>query len=393
MRTAVGLLLATVLMLSGSGSSAADEQNTPSLSVMSRNQYFGTDLASVATAPDVSSFLDAARAALAEIAANDFPARAEALAREIAERRPHIVALQEVDDFLLNGGHTGAPPFIDQLELTLAALGRLGTPYVAVAQVRNLSITLPVDLDGDGEPESFVSVTDRDVILARQDLADAGVVSPVPLSASCARPSADGGPGCNYSAHLMADTPLGSFAIERGFVAVDVLLGGRVFRVVNTHLEVENLDPSNPLAPFVQSAQAAELKALIDDISGGTSIILAGDFNSTPGDPLFPDPAYGPFARPVRQFTEGVDLFNAPSPGGAYTDTWLLRPGKPAGFTCCNEDLGSTEFFVRERKDLVFSRDLPRSVKANVLGTDPADRTASGLWPSDHAGVFVRLWF
>jgi hypothetical protein len=88
-----------------------------------------------------------------------------------------------------------------------------------------------------------------------------------------------------------------------------------------------------------------------------------------------------------------VDLFNVPSPGGAYTDTWLLRPGKPAGFTCCNEDLGSTEFFVWERKDLVFSRDLPRSVKANVLGNDPADRTASGLWPSDHAGVFVRLWF
>jgi hypothetical protein len=393
MRTAAGSLLAAVLMLSGSGSSAADERNTPSLSVMSRNQYFGTDLAPVATAPDVSSFLDAARAALAEIAANDFPARAEALAREIAERRPHIVALQEVDDFLLNGGHTGAPPFIDQLELTLAALDRLGTTYVPVAQVRNLSITLPADLDGDGAPESFVSVTDRDVILARQDLADAGVVSPVPLSAVCARPSADGGPGCNYSVHLRADTPLGSFAIERGFVAVDVLLGGRVFRVVNTHLEVENLDPSNPLAPFVQSAQAAELKALIDATSGGTSIILAGDFNSTPDDPLFPDPVYGPFARPVRQFTEGVDLFNVPSPGGAYTDTWLLRPGKPAGFTCCNEDLGSTEFFVWERKDLVFSRDLPRSVKANVLGNDPADRTASGLWPSDHAGVFVRLWF
>jgi hypothetical protein len=393
MRTAAGLLLAVVLMLSGSGSSAADERNTPSLSVMSRNQYFGTNLAPVATAPDVPSFLDAARAALAEIAANDFPARAEALAREIAERRPHIVALQEVDDFLLNGGHTEGPPFIDQLELTLAALDRLGTTYVAVAQVQNLSVRLPVDLDGDGELDAIVDVTDRDVILARQDLVDAGLVAPVPLSEFCARPSADGGPGCNFTTHLEAATPLGRLAIERGFVAVDVLLGGRVFRVVNTHLEVENLDPSNPLAPYIQSAQAAELKALIDEVSGGTSVILAGDFNSTPGDPLFPDPLVGPFARPVRQFTKGVDLFNRPTPGGRYADTWLLRPGTPAGFTCCNEDLGSNEFFVWERKDLVFSRDQPRSVKANVVGNDPADRTASGLWPSDHAGVWVRLGF
>jgi hypothetical protein len=236
-------------------------------------------------------------------------------------------------------------------------------------------------------------VTDRDVILARRDLVDAGLVSPVPLSAICERPSADGGPGCNFSFYVTANTPFGPLAIERGFVAVDVMLGGRVFRVVNTHLEVENLDPSNPLSPLIQSAQAAELKALIDAVSGGTSVILAGDFNSTPDDPLFPDPVFGPFARPVRQFAEGVDLVNVPSPGGPYLDTWLLRPGRPAGFTCCNEDLGSREFFVRERKDLVFSRDLPLAVKANVLGTDPVDRTTSGLWPSDHAGVWVRLEF
>jgi hypothetical protein len=393
MRAAAGLLLTVLLVLAGSAAPAGDQRNEPSLSVMSRNQYFGTNLAPVAAAPDLPSFLQAAMAALAEIAANNFPERAVALAREIADRQPHVVALQEVDDFRLNGVHTVGPPFVDQLELTLAALHELGASYVAVAEVQNLSVTLPVDLDNDGVPESLVSVTDRDVILARRDLVDAGLVSPVPLSAICERPSADGGPGCNFSFYVTANTPFGPLAIERGFVAVDVMLGGRVFRVVNTHLEVENLDPSNPLSPLIQSAQAAELKALIDAVSGGTSVILAGDFNSTPDDPLFPDPVFGPFARPVRQFAEGVDLVNVPSPGGPYLDTWLLRPGRPAGFTCCNEDLGSREFFVRERKDLVFSRDLPLAVKANVLGTDPVDRTTSGLWPSDHAGVWVRLEF
>ena len=32
---------------------------------------------------------------------------------------------------------------------------------------------------------------------------------------------------------------------------------------------------------------------------------------------------------------------------------------------------------------------MPTSV--DVVGEEPADRTASGLWPSDHAGVIATL--
>jgi hypothetical protein len=304
------------------------------------------------------------------------------------------VALQEVFDFRLNGQH-GPPPFVDHLAETLDALADLGASYVVVASVQNFHVALPADLDGDGAPESFVSATDRDVVLAREDLVDDGAVAPVPLSGVCARPSVDGGPGCNYVTVATIPTPLGGLPFERGYVAVDVVIGGRTFRVVNTHLEVENLDPSNPLSPLIQSAQAAELKTVMDAVTpAAIALVVVGDLNSTPFDPLFPDPENGPFVRPFQQLALGVDLFGQPTAGGPYQDVWELRAGEPIGNTCCEpEHLSSPVSTLFERKDLVFSRQVPSSVKANVVGADVGDKTPSGLWPSDHAGVFVRLWF
>jgi hypothetical protein len=384
-------VLLAALLLAGGAAPAGAEEDGVTLSVMTRNQYFGGDLLAVATSPDAASFMAAARAVLMDIAASNFPERAQALAREIAERRPHIVGLQEVYDFRLNGSNTGAPPFLDQLQVTKAALAALGADYVVVASVQNLSLTLPVDLDGDGVAESMVSVMDRDVILARGDIAAA--VTQAPFSTHCERPSADGGPGCNFVWRAVASTPLGvAIDLERGFVAVDVTLGGRDFRIVNTHLEIENLS-ADPMAPFIQAAQASELKALVDALSAGKTVVVLGDINSTPVDPLFPDPFAGPFVRPFRQFTDGVDLWNTATPGGPYLDTWLLRPGDPAGFTCCEADLTAPLFYVWERKDVVFVNHLPVSVKANVVGNDESEMTPSGLWPSDHAGLWVRFKF
>lgn len=214
----------------------------------------------------------------------------------------------------------------------------------------------------------------------------------MPLSSVCPRPSADVGPGCNYSTYATADLPFDTLILERGFVAVDVDVNGAVYRVVNTHLEVENLDPANPLSPLIQSAQATELKAVLDSFPGAVEQLVIGDFNSTPEDPLFPDPLEGPFVRPYQQLAQGVDVVGQPT-AAPYVDTWLLRPGSPVGYTCCEPSLFGATFNVFERKDLVFSRSVPDGVKANVFGNNRADKTASGLWPSDHAGLFVRVWF
>lgn len=388
MKQAPGLLAPLVLLLSGSLFPAAG-QSGDTLSVLTRNQYFGADIYAVATAPDADAFLAAARAALMEMAANNFPERAQALAREIAERQPHIVGLQEVVDLRLNGFNTGGPPFVNQLTLTLQALNALGADYDVVAKVRNMALEVPVDLDGDGAVESVVNLTDYDVILARRGLVQAGRIAAVPLGSVCDYPSED---GCNFSVRLEAQTALGQINVDRGFVAVDVTLAGRTFRVVNTHLEIETLG-DDPYAPLIQSAQATELKAIVEALSNGESIVVIGDINSTPVDPFFPDPVFGPFVRPFQQFALGVDMTNAPTPGGPYTDAWTLRPGTPPGGTCCNEDLSSPDFSVWEQKDVVFTRDLPLSLKANVFGNDASEKTPSGLWPSDHAGLWVRFKF
>ncbi len=121
-------------------------------------------------------------------------------------------------------------------------------------------------------------------------------------------------------------------------------------------------------------------------------MLVMGDFNSTPDDPLFPDPTSGPFVRPYQQLADGVDVFGQPT-AGPYFDTWTLRPGDPNGYTCCDADLLSRTWNVSDRRDLVFSRSTPAQVKANVFGNNRQDKTTSGLWQSDHAGLWVRLWY
>ena len=64
---------------------------------------------------------------------NELSGASDALAREIAEKRPHLVGLQEVFQFTLNG-NTGAPPFRDLLEDLLSALAAEGADYYVVGQ-------------------------------------------------------------------------------------------------------------------------------------------------------------------------------------------------------------------------------------------------------------------
>jgi hypothetical protein len=383
-KTVFKILLVVLLFV---GTVAAVPEKPP-LSVVTRNLYVGDDLMGLARATDFDSFVVEARAFLTNVALSNFPERARSFAQAIEEFRPDVIALQEVYDFRLNGMN-GPVPFVNYLGEVQDALAELGLDYIVAASVQNTDVTVPIDLDDDGTPE-LASMTDRDVILVRAGLAD--TVMPVPFALGCARPSADDGPGCNYSTYASVELPFGTLILERGFVGVDVTIDETVHRIVVTHLEVEDLDLTNPLSPLIQSAQASELKAWLDAFSAGVELLVVGDFNSTPDDPLFPDPVNGPYVRPYQQLANGVNLVGEPA-GAAYEDTWLLRPGRPNGYTCCDANLFSNVFEVVDRRDLVFSYSTPSRVKANVFGNNAEDKSVSGLWPSDHAGLFVRLWF
>jgi hypothetical protein len=364
------------------------------LRVMTQNQYLGASLNAVATAPDLASANAALVAALQQVAATRFVARVGRLAEEIAERLPYLVGLQEVFALgcsSLTPGACNDPSitgaFNDHLSGTLAALANLGADYVEAATVVNVNMpNTPVDLDGDGNPDILVSFLDRDVILARDDVSTtklAGIFMegglcglPIPGFPTVSTPSAD---GCNYAIIAVVPTPIGPFVVERGFVAVDATVEGRTYRFVNTHLEER--DP----APILQALQAFELLATLDALTPlDRSLVVVGDINSSPLDPVFLDPTFGTVAPPYQQLVLA-----------GFSDVWLLRPGNARGFTCCElADLSNPTTLASERIDVVFSQAVPGRVRANVVGNEPSDKTRPPrLWPSDHAAVAAELRF
>jgi len=119
--------------------------------------------------------------------------------------------------------------------------------------------------------------------------------------------------------------------VRRGWGWVDAALEGRPFRFVNTHLEA--YDES------VRAAQRDELLAAVGD--PGRPVVLAGDFNAVPERVAVPAP---------------------------YRDAWAVAGEPGLGHTCDAE-----------------------VTACRVVGDRPADRTPSGLWPSDHAGVVAEL--
>ena len=335
--------------------------------VMTRNLYIGAEIQSIAAASTPEAFYQGVQRALEQIAANDFTERAEALAAEIVEKNPHLVGLQEVYNFTINGSN-GPLPFHDYLTILTDMLAIQGAGYRVAAVVKNLDLNIPMPEGGS------VGVIDRDVILAREDV-DTQVVD---LAADgLFRASLD---GCNYSVFASAQTPIGTINFERGVVAVDAVIGTCAVRFFNTHLEVRNVDPTNPLSPLIQAAQAYELTAFLNfPKDENMPVIVVGDLNSSPehmpvGDILTP-----------YMWLEFA----------GYVDVWTLRPGNPKGFTCCQaENLLNPESILYERVDMIFCSELPiNNVKANLVGDDEAYKTPSGLWPSDHAGVVAQMEF
>lgn len=372
--------------------------------VMTQNQYFGADLRPIIAAGDPAALNAAVITALGEMVANNYPERVQSLAATIAERSPHLVGLQEMVALHCTPVSFTIPnpcdPFVlafnDYTTATVATLQGMGADYSAVATVKNLSLDfvfpgptavfgvpgVPVFLDLDLLPDIFVTVIDRDVILARSD------VTAAPVTFACARPSLD---GCNYV--NVAATSIGGVPIniERGFVAVDAMIKGDAFRFADTHLEVTLPDPTNPLSMVLQALQSTELLTALtlNPEPAGSRVVLAGDFNSDAGDV---PPA--PFLTPYHQIVSGLAINGQPV-SLPYIDTWLLRPQDQAGLTCCEDgNLRNALSQHTRRVDIVFSKSLPDGVTASkVLNTTVDDKTPSGLWPSDHASVDAKLQF
>jgi endonuclease/exonuclease/phosphatase family metal-dependent hydrolase len=152
----------------------------------------------------------------------------------------------------------------------------------------------------------------------------------------------------------------------RGWTAVDVVAKKRGFRFVNTHLE--------SFSNTVRSLQAQELWA--GPLVTSLPVVLVGDLNSASDDPVFDE------GTPLDNMNPYDILI-----GAGFIDTWLLVHPSVPGNTCCQDaDLRNAQSKLFQRIDHVLITDGD-AYRSNLLGNQPSDRTRSGLWPSDHAGV------
>ncbi|HJW11178.1 MAG TPA: hypothetical protein VJ598_05315, partial [Albitalea sp.] len=276
--------------------SAASLSAAADIDVMTQNQYLGADLAPVlgaatATPFDPDAFNAAIVDALRKVAATRPAVRAQALAAEIAQRNPDVVGLQEAYKFSClpypgvpeapgKGCDDGLvkPAFTDHLQDTVAAL-RGG--YVIAGKVTNLSVgAIPFLVNGY---PALLAVADRDAILVRNGLAATWVN--LATFGACPKPSDQ---GCNFvTAPPPLATPVGTLAIERGFLAVDVSIKGQAYRVFNTHLEQRLLAPNLPDTRLLQVGQALELmRTALGTWDGVRKVIVVGDMNSDPADTI-----------------------------------------------------------------------------------------------------------
>lgn len=321
------------------------------IAVMTLNVYFGTDLGPLFGAKDLPELIEAVAKAWAEVLATDIPARAASIAREIAASKPDLVGLQEVVQW--STGTAGAmSPRLDFLLLILEALRNEGCFYAPIAIRKDLDQAGPLDMSGN-----FVRLEDRHAVLIR--------VEPLPTQVRPYNIQAE-----TFSKLFGITSPImGSLAIPRSWIAVNAMLGDKKFRLVETH--IESLDE------VVQLAQERELVAALANIE--SPIIVMGDFNWNGNqEPGVPD---NTATYPEMTAT-------------GFKDAWgAVNPGDP-GNTCCHAaDLRNLALEHNRRLDLILTRGAITPLSARLVAAEPAARTASGVWPTDHAGLQVKLRF
>src|SRR5262245_28282363 len=199
-----------------------------------------------------------------------------------------------------------------------------------------------------------IGYPDRDVVLARSDL------SPADFQVTTVEAQ-------HFTIHLFLPNPLlGMPPVPRGWIAVDGTRRGRPFRFVTTHLE--------SVSGTVQLTQAIEL--LQGPLSTTIPVVLAGDLNVNA-------------ASHDRAETVAYQSFL----DAGFAEAWTTLVPNDPGFTwpLHGEDPFTPVTTPSQRIDLVLFHGALTARGIVRIGASAAERTPSGLWPSDHAGVVASL--
>jgi Endonuclease/Exonuclease/phosphatase family len=354
-RRVVALCLIAGALVAGALAPAAEGANPGPVKVMTRNLYLGADLNRAIVATTIPELLAANAQIFTNVQTTNFPERAKSLAREIKDAKPTLVGLQEVAVWRSGAFNSPDPAtnveydFLASLRSELAAVD---APYDVVRVQQEADLEAPA-----GAPFfKDIRLTMHDAIIVK-----AGLGNEVQLAND---------QSANFATNLTLTTGIGqSITVLRGWTAVDAVVNKRSFRFVNTHLEAFH--------PLIRLAQAQELVASTGPVgSAAGNVVLVGDINSGPDLPV-------PENRLAYQALIAAGL----------VDTWLVAnpgdPGPTAGFSELLDDPSAD--VLDNRVDMVLTKGSVGVVGSRITGTDPDNRTAGGLWPSDHAGVVATL--
>jgi hypothetical protein len=377
----IALVALVALAIPAAAEAAAKRKGGPKITVMTRNLFLGADLSPAIQAANIPEAIDGAGTVWNELQSTKFPERAAPLAREIKRSKADLVGLQEVALWRKQDpSDGGAPPIspipsaqpatvveFDFLALLQRELKRVGAKYRVVIVQEEFAGELPADVDhsdatGSGPLAAFgadfdASLTMRDVILVRRG-------TKVKL-------------GKTSKGHFKTryEPSVGGIVIpvDRGWVSVEAKIRGTSakkgkkpryssFRFIDTHLEAFG-------DPTIREAQAKELVA--GPLDTRKQVILVGDLNSG-------------IARHNEPERPGDDLAFRALAGFGMKDNGAIQ-------SCCYDSLFDPGAVFDHTVDHVLTKPGLKKIRAYVTGHTASERTASGLWPSDHGGVVSRL--
>ena len=377
----LGALISIGTLRSVDANNASAASGGQALTVMTRNLYLGGNIdRPIRAAYDrtgvegVLALGHANHELRAIVERTDFRTRSRLLADEIAAARPDLVGLQEVALWrhgplqLDKIGQLNATQVdYDFLAILLGDLSNSGISYEVASIQQESDVEAPAftgnPMTGTAREPQDVRLTDRDVILLRSD---SGI-------------RIEGRGGGQYRTQFKVRLGNVTFPFVRGYAWADVAVGATTIRFLTTHLESQSAKLAQAQAEELLSGPAG---------NAALSTVIVCDCNSNPASPAARGPVPIGSGAAYRMLTKDH----------GFTDLWVQQPNRAdLGDTASLGELVQDKAPAFERRiDLVLARPAAQvqiaDSRAEVTGSDPQDRDpATGLWPSDHAGVVVQL--
>jgi endonuclease/exonuclease/phosphatase family metal-dependent hydrolase len=354
-RWALAALLVVGMVATTGSVPASAARDKPTNTVMTYNVYLGANLLPLFGENDPIKLIEKAAAIVAHLDLVDFRVRAVAIAKQIVEQDPDVVALQEASLW-----ETAPPPrpprftpTYDFLQILLDELERQGHPFRSVSVSANFAGALPIDFSGTLE-----RYTDRNAILVPVDGPASELTTANPMHGV-------------FDAGIPITIGGAPVKVTRGWASIDVTSDRRTYRVFDAHVEGYN--------DQIRLAQVAELEQIMSN--SPYPVVLAGDLN------LYP---------------MGVRNLDAAAwgilSGAGFRDAWVdaecFEPRFTAGQT---DDLNNVPSILDNTVDFVlYDADFetePVERSCDIAGEELDDRTDTdpALWPSDHGAAIVDL--